>query len=113
MKNICVVGGGRMGLPLAATFAHRGASVTVCDIDRDLVGVINPRSLARVVAAHEAHRLVQQHQQPIGKLERRTVERHLRGRHALARVVEHLASHPHPPRAAEGVGLLPAPVAER
>jgi len=41
MKNICVVGGGRMGLPLAATFAHHGARVTVCDIDPDLVGVIN------------------------------------------------------------------------
>ena len=41
MKNICVVGGGRMGLPLAATFARHGARVTVCDIDPDLVGVIN------------------------------------------------------------------------
>jgi nucleotide sugar dehydrogenase len=41
MKNICVVGGGRMGLPLAATFAQRGGRVTVCDIDRDLVGEIN------------------------------------------------------------------------
>lgn len=41
MKNICVVGGGRMGLPLAATFAQHGAWVTVCDIDRDLVGEIN------------------------------------------------------------------------
>jgi nucleotide sugar dehydrogenase len=41
MRNICVVGGGRMGLPLAATFAHRGAWVTVCDIDRELVAAIN------------------------------------------------------------------------
>lgn len=41
MMKVCVVGGGRMGLPLAAAFADRGAWVTVCDIDRQLVADIN------------------------------------------------------------------------
>lgn len=35
--QICVVGGGRMGLPLACVFAEHGASVTVADVDTDLV----------------------------------------------------------------------------
>ncbi|KQW37682.1 nucleotide sugar dehydrogenase [Rhizobacter sp. Root404] len=39
--NIVVVGGGRMGLPLACAFAKNGASVTVCDIDSALVEEIN------------------------------------------------------------------------
>lgn len=39
--NINVVGGGRMGLPLAATFAQQGAQVTVCDVDAALVERIN------------------------------------------------------------------------
>ena len=38
--QICVVGGGRMGLPLACVFAEHGASVTVADIDADLVARI-------------------------------------------------------------------------
>lgn len=35
--NITVVGGGRMGLPLAATFGKHGAHVTVADVDASLV----------------------------------------------------------------------------
>jgi nucleotide sugar dehydrogenase len=39
--RIAVVGGGKMGLPLACMFADRGARVTVCDIDSSLVDKIN------------------------------------------------------------------------
>jgi nucleotide sugar dehydrogenase len=39
--RVVVVGGGKIGLPLACTFAANGAEVTVCDIDRDLVAKIN------------------------------------------------------------------------
>lgn len=39
--NIAVVGGGRMGLPLACAFAERGGSVTVCDIDPAVVEAVN------------------------------------------------------------------------
>ena len=39
--NICVVGGGRMGLPLACVFGKHGANVTVCDINPALAGAIN------------------------------------------------------------------------
>jgi nucleotide sugar dehydrogenase len=39
--NIVVVGGGKMGLPLACVFAHRGATVTVCDRNRFIVDSIN------------------------------------------------------------------------
>lgn len=39
--RISVVGGGRMGLPLACMFAKRGASVLVCDVNPDLVASIN------------------------------------------------------------------------
>ena len=39
--RITVVGGGKMGLPLACMFAHRGADVTVCDLDRGIVDSIN------------------------------------------------------------------------
>jgi nucleotide sugar dehydrogenase len=39
--KVVVVGGGKIGLPLACTFAANGAEVTVCDIDRDLVATIN------------------------------------------------------------------------
>lgn len=35
--KISVVGGGRMGLPLACTFGKHGASVTVCDVNPELV----------------------------------------------------------------------------
>src|SRR5579862_2920899 len=38
---ITVVGAGKMGLPLACQFAHRGAKVTVCDIRQDVVEAIN------------------------------------------------------------------------
>jgi nucleotide sugar dehydrogenase len=38
--NVTVVGGGRMGLPLACAFGHRGAAVTVADIDPVLVASI-------------------------------------------------------------------------
>jgi nucleotide sugar dehydrogenase len=39
--RIVVVGGGKMGLPLACRFAHRGATVTVCDRSREIVERIN------------------------------------------------------------------------
>jgi len=39
--KVTVVGAGKMGLPLACQFAHRGAQVTVCDINERLVGTIN------------------------------------------------------------------------
>lgn len=39
--KITVVGGGRMGLPLASVFGKRGAFVTVADIDTGLVAAIN------------------------------------------------------------------------
>src|SRR5262245_44139733 len=39
--KITVVGGGRMGLPLACAFGERGATVTVSDINPSLVGQIN------------------------------------------------------------------------
>jgi nucleotide sugar dehydrogenase len=42
--NIVVVGGGKMGLPLACIFAHRGASVTVCDSNPAIVARINEGS---------------------------------------------------------------------
>ncbi len=39
--NITVVGGGRMGLPLACTFAKHGACVTVADISSEVVQAVN------------------------------------------------------------------------
>jgi len=39
--NVTVVGGGRMGLPLACAFGLNGASVTVADINPALVAAIN------------------------------------------------------------------------
>lgn len=39
--RISVVGGGRMGLPLACVFGRNGATVTVCDINSTLVDSIN------------------------------------------------------------------------
>lgn len=39
--KIVVVGGGKMGLPLACMFAHNGASVTVCDRSASIVNRIN------------------------------------------------------------------------
>lgn len=39
--KVSVVGGGRMGLPLACVFGKHGASVTVCDINPALVQCIN------------------------------------------------------------------------
>ncbi len=39
--KVAVVGGGRMGLPLACVFGKHGACVTVCDINLELVGFIN------------------------------------------------------------------------
>lgn len=39
--KITVVGGGRMGLPLACMFGLKGASVVVCDINPALVAAIN------------------------------------------------------------------------
>lgn len=38
--RICVIGGGRMGLPLACALASNGAQVVVCDIDAALVAAI-------------------------------------------------------------------------
>lgn len=39
--KVSVVGGGRMGLPLACVIAKHGAHVTVCDINPELVNTIN------------------------------------------------------------------------
>ena len=39
--KIVVVGGGKMGLPLACLFADRGAQVTVCDTNPSIVQQIN------------------------------------------------------------------------
>jgi len=39
--NIVVVGGGKMGLPLACMFADRGANVVVCDKNAAIVDAIN------------------------------------------------------------------------
>src|SRR5262245_44285901 len=39
--RIVVVGAGKMGLPLACLFAHRGAQVTVCDTNPSIVERIN------------------------------------------------------------------------
>jgi len=39
--KVAVVGGGRMGLPLACVFGKHGACVRVCDINLELVGSIN------------------------------------------------------------------------
>lgn len=39
--KVTVVGGGRMGLPLACIFGKHGASVTICDINSELVRIIN------------------------------------------------------------------------
>lgn len=59
--TITVVGGGKMGLPLACRFASNGASVVVCDINPNVVSAINagvcpidepgvPEELARAAA---------------------------------------------------------------
>lgn len=40
-ERIVVVGGGKMGLPLACTFASRGAFVVVCDKNQSIVDSIN------------------------------------------------------------------------
>lgn len=39
--NIVVVGGGRMGLPLACVFADNGGNVTVADVRADVVEAVN------------------------------------------------------------------------
>jgi nucleotide sugar dehydrogenase len=39
--RIVVVGGGKMGLPLACIFAHRGAKATICDRNLEIVERIN------------------------------------------------------------------------
>lgn len=39
--NITVIGAGKMGLPLACQFAHKGATVISCDIRPELVADIN------------------------------------------------------------------------
>ena len=39
--RVIVVGGGRMGLPLACVLADNGAQVTVCDVRPELVDDIN------------------------------------------------------------------------
>jgi nucleotide sugar dehydrogenase len=63
--KITVVGGGRMGLPLACMFGKRGAAVTVCDVNADLVAAINagncpyeePGLQELIAELHEAGRL--------------------------------------------------------
>src|SRR5512135_1289464 len=39
--KISVIGGGKMGLPLACMFARNGATVTVCDTSQSIVEQIN------------------------------------------------------------------------
>lgn len=39
--NIVVIGGGKMGLPLACQMSSKGGQVTVCDTNQNLVGMIN------------------------------------------------------------------------
>ena len=39
--NIVVIGGGKMGLPLACQMASKGGQVTVCDTNQNLVSMIN------------------------------------------------------------------------
>jgi UDP-N-acetyl-D-mannosaminuronate dehydrogenase len=39
--NIVVIGGGKMGQPIACMFAYRDASVTVCDTSTSVVDDIN------------------------------------------------------------------------
>ena len=64
---ITVIGGGKMGLPLACRFAERADSVIVCDINPTVVASINagvcpidepgvPEQLATAVAERPATR---------------------------------------------------------
>ena len=63
--KITVVGGGRMGLPLACVFGKHGATVTVSDIDESLVELINagqcpyeePGLPELIRQLHQEHRL--------------------------------------------------------
>lgn len=63
--NIVVVGGGKMGLPLACIFADRGAKVVVCDKNAVIVDAINrgidphdePEQDTFVRKGHESGRL--------------------------------------------------------
>src|SRR5689334_14467557 len=63
--KIAVVGGGRMGLPLACVMGKHGASVTVCDINATLVQAIaagdcpyeEPGLSSLMRALHDAGRL--------------------------------------------------------
>jgi nucleotide sugar dehydrogenase len=63
--NICVIGGGRMGLPLACALADNGAEVTVCDVHAGLVAAIangvcpydEPRLPALMTKLHRESRL--------------------------------------------------------
>ena len=65
--RITVVGGGKMGLPLACRFAERAGLVTVCDINPAVVASINagvcpidepgvPEQLATAVSRRPATR---------------------------------------------------------
>lgn len=63
--RVVVVGGGKIGLPLACTFSANGAEVTVCDIDHAVVAKVNagqsphlePGLNERVAEAVSARRL--------------------------------------------------------
>lgn len=63
--NVAVVGGGKMGLPLACVIAQNGAYVTVCDVNAQLVDKINagicpfdePQLAAHLTANLKAGRL--------------------------------------------------------
>lgn len=63
--KVAVVGGGRMGLPLACVFGKNGAFVTVSDINPEVVGSINagncpyeePGLTELIAELHEAGRL--------------------------------------------------------
>ena len=39
--HVAVIGAGKMGLPLAAQFASRGAQVVACDVSQAVVDAIN------------------------------------------------------------------------
>ena len=63
--KIAVVGGGRMGLPLACVLAKHGATVTVCDINPVLVAAVaagespyeEPGLPELIAELHRLHRL--------------------------------------------------------
>jgi nucleotide sugar dehydrogenase len=63
--KVAVIGAGKMGLPLAAQFANRGADVVACDVNEAIVDALNqgrspidePGVAELVAEAHAARRL--------------------------------------------------------